>query len=126
MSAHQSWHVGMKVVCIASPIIIATGMKNFGARYPVSGGVYTLREIRDDAPWGGKAIVVLLSEINNEHMIGSRRMGTYAHVEPGFNVRGFRPLEARKTDISIFRQMLLSQPKKEPSPAVFSDQETPA
>lgn len=115
--SYLNWHVGMKVVCVASPERIAAGMRRMpGAIYPAHNGIYTIREIRDDAQWnkGASSIVLLLAEIDNSHFIGTHSAdNTYSYVEPGFNVRGFRPVQTRKTDISIFTAMLNPQKQDE-------------
>jgi hypothetical protein len=97
---YTSWHVGMKVVCIACRPDGAPA----DAFYPEIDRIYTLREIRDDAPWryGKTKVVVLLNELDNSHFVG--RAGYW--VEPGFDPRGFRPVQTRKTDISVFEKML--------------------
>lgn len=95
------WHVGMKVVCVADAIYLIDG-----AQYPENGRIYTIRELRDDAPWGGKHIVVLLNELDNSGFIGRRGDRWTCHVEPGFATDGFRPVQTRKTSIEIFRRML--------------------
>lgn len=115
--SYLNWHVGMKVVCIAAQEKIdAEHAAVPGSVYPQSGAVYTIREIRDDSQWthGRQQIVVLLSEIDNSHMIGlAPRPGTKCYVEPGFNPIGFRPAQTRKTDISIFTAMLNPQKQEE-------------
>ena len=113
------WHVGMKVVCVVGPEIIAAMQAIIPAgNCPQHNHVYTLREIRDDAPWrhGERHIVVLLQEIDNSHLIGQYGPhDAYAYVEPGFNPRGFRPAQTRKTDISVFTAMLHDQRQKAPA-----------
>lgn len=110
-----SWHVGMKLECIATAEqVAALRAKIPGANIAVSKGIYTIREIRDDAPWrgGDHHIVVLLQEIDNRHLVGSSyEQGKYCHVEPGFGTHGFRPVVTRPTSIAIF-QSILSNPRK--------------
>lgn len=98
--SYRDWHVGMKVVCIDD-----AGVP--GARL-YRGSVYTIKSIRMSdrdsyfkgvpGPW----LVVELVEIINP-------TGT------GFNVRRFRPVQPRKTDISLFTAMLNGQRQDEPA-----------
>lgn len=91
----SNFRVGQKVVCIDDvwppyrhPLILLR---------PVHGEVYTIRFI-EPAAYG---IGVLLEEIRNHPSVFRDGAG-----EPGFLARRFRPLIERKTDISIFTEML--------------------
>lgn len=109
MSAYRDWHVGMKVVCIVPAEQISEMQAAYpGSVYPHHNGIYTIREIRDDAPWNGGEchLVLLLDEICHRQMIGKTFAGGHCFVEPGFDVHGFRPVQTRKTDISVFTQLL--------------------
>lgn len=110
--SYLNWHVGMKVVCVAAQERINAIVASLpGSVYPTSGKIYTIREIRDDSPLtnGKTQIVVLLCEIDNSHLVGRvLKPGTKCFVEPGFNPNGFRPVQTRKTDISIFNRILLN------------------
>jgi len=111
MSDYTHWHAGMKVVCIGKrPANVEAD-----AVYPVVGEVYTIRELRDDAPRGRDGIVVLLMEISNTHFIGKTTPGGHAYLEPGFDPNGFRPVQTQKTDISIFEAMLTGAKEREPA-----------
>lgn len=110
---YRDWHVGMKVVCIAKRPSYAEA----DAVYPEIGQVYTIRELRDDTPLGGKGVVVLLVELDNTHFIGRSSPRGHAYVEPGFTPKGFRPVLTRKTDISIFTALLTKAPTPEKEPA---------
>lgn len=110
MSAWE-FHVGQRVCCIFDQgKIDAFSALHPGAVFPSGRGVYTVREVRDDAPWnfGKHRIVLLLNEIDNSHMAGTPGY----MVEPGFNVSGFRPLRERKTSIECFRALLNPTEKK--------------
>lgn len=112
---YTSWHVGMKVVCIATPEQIAVVASRLpAANYPKPDGVYTIREIRDDAVYGaGGVIVLLLNEIDNSHFIGTGVKGKYFnYVEPGFRIKSFRPVQTRQTSIEVFTAMLSPKPAK--------------
>lgn len=116
---YTSWTVGMKLECIATAEQVAARREKIpGAKIAVSQGIYTIREIRDDAPWrrGDHHIVVLLQEIDNSHLVGgSYEHGKYCYVEPGFGAHYFRPVVTRKTDISIFQSILSNPHKKLPT-----------
>lgn len=113
MTDYTSWHVGMKVVCVVDPDKLGRNMKRFrGAHFPQVGGIYTVREIRALSD----RVILLLAEISNQHIAGQKHSdGSYSHDEPGFNIKYFRPVQKRKTDISIFTAML--HDKKEHAPA---------
>lgn len=87
----MNFHVGQKVVCIDD---------NFSRKFvtnPVMSKIYTLREVYPFAD----GIGVLLDEIRNEPRQWSDDYG-----EPGFRASRFRPVVEKKTDISIFTEML--------------------
>ena len=115
MSQYLDWKVGDKVVCIASAERISA-MQDLtpGSNYPCSGGVYTIREIRDDNSSDGR-LTLLLVELDNSHLIGVKTNNGYGYKEPGFPVTGFRKVQPRKTDISIFTAMLHDQRQKVPA-----------
>lgn len=97
MSDYTNWHVGMKVVCVKEGAW-SPPMKQADS-YPVYGGVYTIREINlgnDEKPY------LTFEEIRNAPVY---RRGDDMH-EAWFAARQFRPVQKRKTDISIFRRLL--------------------
>lgn len=96
MTDYTSWHVGMKVVCVADDWEQVGGPE----RLPIKGEVYTIRSI---AP-GPDGIYVMLVEIVNEPM--HYRQGL---CEMDFHADAFRPVQRRVTDISIFTAMLNKQ-----------------
>lgn len=98
------FYVGQKV----QHVPIFGNWNNFERRFPdqthpVPNGIYTIREIYleiDDS--GDETVAVKLKEIVNpirEYSTGYKEMGWVA-VE-------FKPLEEKKTDISIFKKMLV-------------------
>lgn len=110
--SYLDWKVGDNVVCIASAERISVMQAlNPGSNYPRSGGVYTIREIRDDNRIDGR-LTLLLVEIDNSHFIGVKTDSGYGYKEPGFPVTGFRKVQRRKTDISIFTAILHGQRDK--------------
>lgn len=94
--------VGQKVVCISEHCPDRKAeMDAFGISYPAKGRVYTIRALgaHEDMP------VVFLEEIVNPvlHYVSGEV------TEQGFGVKRFRPVVTRKTDISIFTDMLIEQ-----------------
>lgn len=83
---------------------------------PVRGGVYTIREIRLSLvpERGGIRPCLLLSEIVNGKVAVESPAGM-GMGEPTFDCSRFRPVQARKSDISVFKAML--NPSKEQVPA---------
>jgi hypothetical protein len=88
------FYVGQKVVCVnAKP-----RSPNWpGTKRVVEGAVYTIRAVYFEKRQN--ATGVLLSEIVNE-------FAPSIGCEPGFLASRFRPVVERKTDISIFTDML--------------------
>ncbi|MQB37627.1 hypothetical protein DXT97_12575 [Agrobacterium tumefaciens] len=95
--------VGQKVVCVqnwfAEQHLTASVL---GITLPVEGGVYTIRSIdvlsTDD-------VHVRLDEIHNPELGYS----DFGFIEQAFCQTCFRPVVQRKTDISIFTDMLIEQ-----------------
>ena len=84
---YLDWYVGMKVVTISVHAI------DEPLPHPQLGDVYTVGKI-----WhSGKEVMIDLLEIPFPGGDG---------WDPGYRARGFRPVERRKTDISIFTDML--------------------
>ena len=89
----MTFRVGQKVCCIRTKWF-EPPMK--GEVFPVLGGVYTIREIvrcADEGPAGLK-----FYELTNPRF--------YDGTDCDFRADNFRPIVERKTDISIFTQML--------------------
>lgn len=99
------FHVGQHVECIAN---LRKECLPGSANPVLKGNIYTVREVRDDAPWlhGKSSIVLLLHEVSNAHLIGTRHGTWYCYVEPGFRQNRFRPLSSTRLD--VFRQLLVS------------------
>lgn len=98
-----SFRVGQKVVAVrggARPnqreINIATAA---GYQKPKIGDVLTIRSIND---WGNDKIILTFNELDNSHFVPR-----ISKMEPGWHYSHFRPLVERKTDISIFKAMLM-------------------
>jgi len=96
--------VGMKVVCV-------DGTRNDKCDgpevWPTKASVYTIRGIRRSAFYGTTQIY--LAEINNPPL---RYWDEPEPYEGAFNVSRFKPLRERKSDISVFRAMLVNPPKE--------------
>lgn len=99
----MTFHVGQKVVCI-SEFEESEAAKYFGVALPIVNDVYTVRNLVlcDEGELG-----LRVAEITNPEV--THRCGTYA--EPAFSYRCFRPAVEKKTDISIFTDLLI--PTKE-------------
>lgn len=100
----MTFYVGQKVVRVPhapdrGAIETNRALSN-GAALTQVGRVYTIREIRVD---NGTTEVLLLRELDNSNLAGLPWAGPR---EPGFRSSGFRPVVERKTDISIFTEML--------------------
>jgi hypothetical protein len=95
------FHVGQKVVCLVS---FDRGI--YGEIGPVKDAIYTVRKVFESCG----AVGIHLYEIVNVPQQYADRFG-----EMGFDVVGFRPLDERKTDISVFTDILVKA--KQPEPA---------
>lgn len=105
----MSFHVGQKVVCVEDRPHFLDKVKRLDR-----GAVYTIREEFRSAVTGRYG--VFLNEVVMPRLESGEELGWLA--------TRFRPVQERKTDISVFTKLLVSPPKvKEPSPVVFSDQE---
>lgn len=91
----MTFRVGQKVVCVDATPSLGWG----GANRPVKGRVYTVRAVRPNSDDDGKTLAILLREVVNPV---SHRHGD----EYGFRAHRFRPVVSRKTDISIFKEIL--------------------
>lgn len=94
------WHIGMKVVLReGAPLGFYEGWT-----YPRFGQVYSIRQI-----FLSKAGIpcIRLREVLNRDL--------RAGFEPGFACKWFRPVQTRKTDISVFTALLNGQKQEEPA-----------
>lgn len=95
----MAFRVGQKVVCVDDVFRDASWLhvKNM----PVAGSIYTIRGFQTEKYFDG----ILLEEVINDaitwNAVGFREMS--------FPARRFRPVQERKTDISIFKKMLNPQ-----------------
>ena len=93
--SYRDWYVGMKVVCVAKGRWTSLDGDS-GLPKPKFGEVCTITGF-----------------VKHEEEI----FLTLAGYDPFdiFDIRQFRPLEERKTDISVFTAMLTDQRQKEPA-----------
>ena len=94
----MTFRVGQKVVCIETWVRRNGVGDEIG---PVAGEIYTIRDIGFLNPAAPDVVAVLLAEIRNavhDYVDG--------RGETCFAAHRFRPVVERKTDISIFTQML--------------------
>ncbi len=108
--SYRDWHVGMKVVCIA-PIQNRTAYGD--ELIPAVGHVYTIR-LMGVCGWSG-TVTIYLSELVNPEREYDLPNGSQIQGEPGFAAKHFRPVQPRKTDISIFTAMLTGKKQKVPA-----------
>jgi hypothetical protein len=101
------FHVGQKVVCVNG-----SAHANYSdIAAPVRGAVYTIREIVLSE--AGNAHFLLV-EIRNPARDGFLGQGLgYGRGEPRFHHNRFRPIVTRKTDISIFTEILRKHSSKQ-------------
>lgn len=100
----NNWHVGMKVVCIDDRCYpVDPKYQDLYAKWPLRlNKIYTIRSIgicRDETIGPNGEIV------KNNVMIEIEVPNPFEGIK-GFDARRFRPLQKRKTDISVFTQML--------------------
>lgn len=94
----MAFHVGQKVVCI-----LDFPDRGLSELQPVKGSIYTVRAI-DCFPQGEALRLYELVNIPGRYAEG---VG-----ETSFGTSAFRPVVERKTDISIFQQMLTPSTNK--------------
>jgi hypothetical protein len=87
--SYRDWHVGMRVVCVEPD------MPDDPDPSPRCGGVYTISNIYA-CPEDGEIMVEL-------HELPSPETEDWW---AGWRAKDFRPVQRRKTDISIFNAML--------------------
>lgn len=108
MTQYLDWKVGDKVVCISVPEDMG-----YGHQLPEIRRIYTIRQIGLGLAFG---VVVKLDEIRNQsRTYNSSKFGRTVTGEICFGARHFRPVQTRKTDISIFTAMLHDQRQKVPA-----------
>lgn len=104
------FYVGQKVVCINTPVP-RLGMAGYGNEiYPQKGEVYTVRAVPIIPNFAGGAATpsIRVYEIINP----MRRYKNRGAFEPAFPSKCFRPLDERKTDIAIFKRLLVPTGKE--------------
>ena len=86
----MAFRVGQKVVCTFH---FPAEFRRAGSAYAEKDAIYTIRGMY---PYSGKTLLLLAEVVNTP------RRG----MEDGFNSIHFRPVSERKTDISIFNEIL--------------------
>lgn len=98
----MTFHVGQKVVCIAKGRWEKTRTDFPGIIVPERGKIYTIREVYRDV-FSGVTGIRLKEIVNADFLIWK---GATYYIEMGWHSHEFRPLEEKKTDISIFQKIL--------------------
>ena len=103
------FHVGQKIVCVnddAVNIAVLSGLCDvnfYWPNRPKKGGIYTLRDVMFDE-------VFCIYGLRLVEIVNPVRLFVGGFREGGFREDQFRPLEERKTDISVFQRMLNGEP----------------
>lgn len=98
MTDYSHWHVGMKVVCVKhGKWEIVSGFDRIEAM-PIEGGIYQIQSIVAD----DDGVFITLDECSPTAFWSASR---------------FRPLVARKTDISVFTEILRKVEDEQPRPS---------
>ncbi|MHA6684469.1 hypothetical protein [Mesorhizobium sp. A556] len=97
MTQFLDWKAGDKVVCVKR--IVADVWA--GEILPLVGAVYTIREIAVSVTDGQESVGIRLKEVVN-----APRQYSNAFAEALWPIQAFRPVQTRKSDISIFTAML--------------------
>jgi hypothetical protein len=94
------FYIGQKVICIDDTVVTGD-VRGFSA-WVVKGSIYIIRDIAPPDPFGGG---FLLEEITAD-------IHQPSGIEYGWRITRFRQLDERKTDISIFRELLNPTPQQ--------------
>lgn len=120
-SGHLDWYIGMKVICIDASVPAILQFLGFpldgfplveGKVYTISGFYHTDDRRLPNRVMMAPGIDITLFE-EPGFMVKGRGIDGVIHdptvirnPEDGYSVRRFKPVERRKTDISIFNAML--------------------
>lgn len=108
--SYRDWKVGDKVVCVNDGYVPQRWKTIGGLDGLTTGKVYTIRRI---GPQYGH-VTVSLEEIVRP-IRGVKTDGSPLTEEIGYNPSRFRPVQPRKTDISVFTALLHTNKQKEPA-----------
>lgn len=104
MTDYTKWYVGMKVVFIVKNNGRNSNHGGYGNETdPVFGKIYTIRDLGIDELYGP---TLRLVEIVNPIQEYRTAAGIIINEEVWFVCSNFRPVEERKTDISIFKKLI--------------------
>ena len=101
----DQFHVGQQVVCIGNfdfsdrPVEEAEA----GVVWPKLHHIYTVRAVRKVMTYTGSVVALHLREIRNPVL---PYLGGADEAEIAFEVRSFRPIVSRRTDIAVFERLL--------------------
>ena len=95
----MAFHVGQKVVCVNDTPLVEGGDLS-GLK---KGRIYTVREVGLYSPLAPTVPCIRIKEITNRPKIKG--------VEWPYREYRFKPLEERKTDISVFERLLVPNAK---------------
>jgi hypothetical protein len=105
-------YVGQKVRCVRETDNDRAWQRDYAARcgivFPTVGAVYTVRWLGIYKFEGDSKPALRVVEITNP--VTRWLDGDVAEL--AFNINRFRPLDERKTDISVFTSLLAPSPKK--------------
>jgi hypothetical protein len=106
------FHVGQHVICIdMTPRRCGLSPTYSGTRFPVVGGIYTIRRIYDARPLGHDDLAILLREVRNKPRRYISANGRDVRCEQFWLGFRFRPV--RPTSIEAFRALLKSVPAEQ-------------
>lgn len=103
MNEYLDWKVGDEVVCISHVDYNCYSMIDI---LPIIGIKYSIRRIGIDNISG--VLAIQLNEIINQ----SQSYNNIPRYECAFAVKHFRKVQKRKTDISVFKEMLNKTPSQ--------------
>jgi hypothetical protein len=104
--------VGQHVVCVdMTPRARGLSPTYADTRFPVVGGIYTIRRIYDARPLGHDDLAILLREVRNRPRPYMSATGRDVRCEQFWLGFRFRPV--RPTSIDVFRRLLESVPAED-------------
>jgi hypothetical protein len=99
------FHLGQKVVCVDANFSHPGWLR--AARLPKEGEILTIRGFADADYYSNGELALYFEEILNGTFNWARR-----RAEMAYGAKRFRPLLERKTDILIFKKMLVPKQRE--------------